>query len=155
MKSLKGYFHPGKPKTVADTTQAQTAPVMAESANESTLQPKVAFDPHTSSLPVSSDGSRVVSRMVSRPVSRPASRPGSLFPTEESRDNETLLDIKCEVMVNWLYQKQLNMMWEHGYQGEGVVLKKSRGVFTACPPDLMAESGGLFDAVQKLNVRVY
>ena len=45
-------------------------------------------------------------------------------------------------------------MWTTGEKWEGVVLKKSRGEYTCAPVDLVTEIGGLFDAVEMLNVKV-
>ena len=64
------------------------------------------------------------------------------------------MEIKADVMVNWLHQQQLERMWTNGGQGEGVILKKNRDNFTSCPQELQHYRGDLFDAVQKLNVRV-
>lgn len=41
-----------------------------------------------------------------------------------------------------------------GEEGEGVVLKKSRGVYTCSPMTLREEEMGFFHAVQMLNVKV-
>jgi len=57
-------------------------------------------------------------------------------------------------MVNWLHAKQEEKLWTSGDSGEGVVLKRSRGMYTCAPADLMDEDRGLFDAVQRLNVKV-
>ena len=64
------------------------------------------------------------------------------------------MEIKADVMVNWLHQQQLERMWTNGAMGEGVVLKKSRDSYTSCPADLSTYQDDLFDAVCKLNVRV-
>lgn len=67
---------------------------------------------------------------------------------------DDLAEIPPDVMVNWLYQQQQRRMWTNGSAGEGVVLKKSRDTYTACPPDLGDRRGDLFDAMKSLNVRV-
>lgn len=85
------------------------------------------------------------------------SRPNSqMFPAGDFRNNapEELRDIKCDVMVNWLYQQQMEMLWTAGAADEGVVLKKTRGNYTCCPPDLMEEPFGFFKSIEMLNVRV-
>jgi hypothetical protein len=84
------------------------------------------------------------------------SRPNSLYPAGDFRNaaSEDILEIKCDVMVNWLHQQQLERMWTHGGPGEGVVLKKIRDSYTSCPAELATQRGDLFDAVQRLNVRV-
>jgi hypothetical protein len=63
-------------------------------------------------------------------------------------------DLKCDVMVNWLYQQQMERLWTAGGIDEGVVLKKSRGAYTCCPADITEEPLGFFKAVETLNVRV-
>lgn len=47
-------------------------------------------------------------------------------------------DIKHEVMVNYLYQQQCSQLWVGDASGEveGVLLRKSRGHYMACPPQL-------------------
>jgi hypothetical protein len=80
--------------------------------------------------------------------SQPGSRPGSIYPGDEMND------IKCNVVVAHLYQQQLERLWTSGVEDEGVVLKKGRGVYTACPSELSQVEGGFFDAVSALNVRV-
>ncbi|KAI1453945.1 glycosyl transferase family group 2-domain-containing protein [Annulohypoxylon moriforme] len=47
-------------------------------------------------------------------------------------------DIKHEVMVNYLYQQQCAHLWVSDGSGdvEGVLLRKSKGTYMACPPAL-------------------
>lgn len=47
-------------------------------------------------------------------------------------------DIKHEVMVNYLYQQQCSHLWVSDGSGEieGVLLRKARGQYMACPPQL-------------------
>ncbi|KAF8250452.1 hypothetical protein K440DRAFT_597252 [Wilcoxina mikolae CBS 423.85] len=73
-------------------------------------------------------------------------------------------DIKHEVMVNYLFQQQTAMMWgnpadRNSYFGapgsgteEGVLLRKSRGNYMACPPELAR--GEFATACTALNVQV-
>ena len=88
--------------------------------------------------------------------SRGSSRPASLYPVGDFRNAtvEEINDIKCEVMVNWLYSQQEEKLWTTGEEDEGVVLKKSRGMYTCSPADLADEQSGFFQAVQELNVKV-
>ena len=88
--------------------------------------------------------------------SRNSSRPASLYPVGDFRNStaEEVNDIKCEVMVNWLHSQQEEKLWTSGEEGEGVVLKKSRGMYTCSPADLAEEQAGLFQAIQTLNVKV-
>ncbi|EME46198.1 hypothetical protein DOTSEDRAFT_101420, partial [Dothistroma septosporum NZE10] len=85
------------------------------------------------------------------------SRPASLYPSGgDFRNSQTddLNEIKCDVMVNWLYQQQMERLWTAGGIDEGVVLKKTRGQYTCCPGDIVDEPYGFFKAVETLNVRV-
>jgi|SRR5579871_429614 len=88
--------------------------------------------------------------------SRNSSRPSSLYPVGDFRNSpqEEINDIKCEVMVNWLHSQQEEKLWTSGDEEEGVVLKKSRGMYTCAPADLAEEQAGFFQAVQTLNVKV-
>ncbi|KAK4989057.1 hypothetical protein LTR50_003526 [Elasticomyces elasticus] len=85
-----------------------------------------------------------------------SSRPASIYPNGDFRNSrmDDLNEIKCDVMVNWLYQQQMERLWTAGNHDEGVVLKKSRGSYTCCPSDIIDEPSGFFKAVQTLNVRV-
>ena len=65
-----------------------------------------------------------------------------------------LHDVRCDVMMNWLYQQQMERLWTDGSQDEGVVLKKSREAFSCCPSDLAKIDDGFYKAVVLLNVRV-
>jgi hypothetical protein len=84
------------------------------------------------------------------------SRPASMFPEGDFRNHakEEVLDIKCDMMVNNLYQKQMEFLWTAGGHDEGILLKKSRGKYACCPSDLESEPVGFFKAVETLNVRV-
>ena len=68
--------------------------------------------------------------------------------------NSHIEDIKHEVMVNFLYQQQCSHMWigEQGGVAEGVLLRKSRSNYLACPPDLAQSS--FHDACVALNIHV-
>lgn len=63
-------------------------------------------------------------------------------------------DIKHEVMVNYLYQQQCSHLWVSDGSGEveGVLLRKARGHYMACPPQLNNSAFGL--ACAALNVQV-
>jgi hypothetical protein len=89
-------------------------------------------------------------------VSGDTSRRGSVYPEGDFRNSaiEEVNDVKCEVMVNWLRSKQESHLWTIGEEDEGVVLKKSRGMYTCAPIDLADERTSFFQAVQTLNVKV-
>ena len=63
-------------------------------------------------------------------------------------------EIKHEVMVNYLYQQQCGRLWVSDGSGEveGVLLRKRRGEYMACPPGLQYSSFG--QACAALNVQV-
>lgn len=63
-------------------------------------------------------------------------------------------DIKHEVMVNYLYQQQCSHLWVADGSGEveGVLLRKSRGSYMACPPSLASSAFAM--ACATLNVQV-
>jgi hypothetical protein len=89
------------------------------------------------------------------PVSH-GSRPTSSYPQGDFRNSayDEILDIKSDVMVNYLHQQQLEKLWTIGNPTEGVVLKKSRANYTCSPEILHKEVGGFFDMVAAMNVRV-
>ena len=63
-------------------------------------------------------------------------------------------DIRHEVMVNYLYQQQCLRLWVGDLAGEaeGVLLRKARGQYMACPPQLAASP--LAASCAALNVQV-
>lgn len=63
-------------------------------------------------------------------------------------------DIKHEVMVNYLYQQQCSMLWvgDGSGEAEGVILRKARGRYMACPPALGHSPFAM--ACAALNVQV-
>ncbi|KAI1328658.1 glycosyl transferase family group 2-domain-containing protein [Xylariaceae sp. FL0255] len=62
-------------------------------------------------------------------------------------------DIKHEVMVNYLYQQQCSHLWVADGSGEieGVLLRKARGHYEACPPELAHSAFAM--ACSVLNVQ--
>lgn len=61
----------------------------------------------------------------------------SLAPS--TRSSTFVDDIKHEVMCNYLYQQQCSHLWVSDGSGEleGVLLRKSRNNYIACPPQLV------------------
>lgn len=58
-------------------------------------------------------------------------------PKHSTARQSTLTNLKHEVMVNYLYQKQATKMWI-GYQDvEGAILRRGKGDYIACPPQLL------------------
>ena len=91
-------------------------------------------------------------RTNSLPAPKFASSRASLAP---SANSSTYVDeIKHEVIVNYLYQQQCSHLWVHEASGEleGVLLRKSRNSYMACPPQLTASAFGR--ACAALNVQV-
>lgn len=84
------------------------------------------------------------------------SRPASLFPEGDFRNSprESMVDIKTDVMASYIQQQQLEKLWSTESPGEGVVLKKEKGSYACCPPDLANDPAGLYDAIVQMNVRV-
>ena len=71
-----------------------------------------------------------------------------------STGSSVVLDgIKHEVMVNYLYQQQCSHLWVSDGSGEieGVLLRKARGQYMACPPQLGSSPFAL--ACATLNVQ--
>ena len=101
--------------------------------------------------------SRVQSHRSSHPLhpdSRVASSRVSLAPSQRSTRSSFVDDIKHEVMVNYLYQQQCSHLWVSDGSGEheGVLLRKGRNHYLACPPQLASSSFAM--ACAALNVQV-
>ncbi|KAL1635377.1 hypothetical protein SLS56_001802 [Neofusicoccum ribis] len=62
--------------------------------------------------------------------------------------------IRHEMMVEWLRGQQERMMWSLDEPDEGVVLRRVRGEYVCCPPDLAKEPFGFYKAIEAMNVRV-
>ncbi|KAM3536434.1 hypothetical protein MY4038_000269 [Beauveria bassiana] len=90
------------------------------------------------------------------PTPRYSSRPGSTRSGHSTPSNQSsymLDEIKHEVMVNYLYQQQCSQLWVSDGSGEieGVLLRKSRGQYMACPPQLVHSP--FAQACRALNVQ--
>ncbi|KAF2427413.1 hypothetical protein EJ08DRAFT_699638 [Tothia fuscella] len=132
---------------------AQHASVnMIEPPSPSIYSPQ---QPSPQYLQVPDAGSTATSNQSTRPLilSRQTS---TSFPAGDFRNQTTeeVNDIKCEVMVNWLHSQQEERLWFADGVEEGVVLKKSRGMYTCSPSHLSGERNGLFTAVRDMNVKV-
>lgn len=62
--------------------------------------------------------------------------------------------VKCEVMIHYLRQRQLEKLWSEGVPSEGVVLKRAKNDFICQPAELASQAFGFFDEIRKLNVKV-
>jgi hypothetical protein len=73
---------------------------------------------------------------------------------QSTHSSAFLDDIKHEVMVNYLYQQQCAHLWVSDGSGEieGVLLRKSRNTYMACPPQL--GNSPFAAACAALNVQV-
>ena len=110
---LKNYFKANKGAAAQTGTPASSTPPMLEKSPR-------AF---TDSLEMSN-------------TPRFGSSRASLAPSNRS---STFVDeIKHEVMCNYLYQQQCSHLWVSDGSGEleGVLLRKSRNQYMACPPQL-------------------
>ncbi|CZT53409.1 uncharacterized protein RSE6_14942 [Rhynchosporium secalis] len=86
----------------------------------------------------------------------PQSRIGSARNSISNRSTQSstfLDDIKHEVMVNYLYQQQCSHLWVSDGSGEieGVLLRKSKNTYMACPPQL--GNSAFASACAALNVQ--
>lgn len=63
-------------------------------------------------------------------------------------------DMKLKLICNWLHQQQLRRMWSSKGGDEGVVLRRQRDDYICYPQHLSHRTGGVFDAVRRLNVKV-
>ncbi len=90
------------------------------------------------------------------PTPRYGSRPQSVSGRSMRSTGSSVFldDIKHEVMVNYLYQQQCSHLWVSDGSGEieGVLLRKARGQYMACPPQLGNSPFAM--ACAALNVQV-
>lgn len=78
-----------------------------------------------------------------RPFANNSSRASLSGSTRSAAARSTMMeDIRHEVMVNYLFQQQCSTMWVGSGSGEaeGVLVRKSRGRYLACPPNLLQSS---------------
>lgn len=71
-----------------------------------------------------------------------------------SSQSSFMEEIKHEIMVNYLYQRQCSHLWVSDGNGEreGILLRKSRGQYLACPPNLVDST--LAEACREMNLPV-
>jgi hypothetical protein len=84
------------------------------------------------------------------------SKPLSIYPEGDFRtySEESMVELRGNMMLEQLHNEQSRRLWYTRGSGQGVVLKKGKGEHVACPPQLEKESGGLFDQIVKMNIRV-
>lgn len=78
---------------------------------------------------------------VGDPFGRSPSRT-SLNGSIRSQRSTMMEDIRHEVMVNYLFQQQCAAMWIGDASGEteGVLVRKSKAQYLACPPELLSST---------------
>lgn len=138
MRRFKSYIAPSKKGPETDDAQLQPMPAM-----EMVHAP---LDPPT--FPNSA--------MTTMPNSAATSRPASIYPDGDFRNGaeDEILEIKSDMMVNYIYQDMVERMWTSEGPGEGVVLKKKRRAYVCCPRTLETDEYPFFDAIRDMNVRV-
>ncbi|KAK4453763.1 glycosyl transferase family group 2-domain-containing protein [Podospora aff. communis PSN243] len=143
----------GRSKGPAQDEHAVTDNESPPSVHGSTLSVPSAVDPRAQHRGLSPDGTSVKTARRSASASR---HTPSIFPAGDERNNDAdaLNEVRSDMMVNWLYEQQLRKQYATGEDPfEGVVLKKSRGNFTCCPPHMAAIPDSLFAMVREMNVR--
>lgn len=109
--------------------------------------------PQSSTVMTEKPGAAVSSQRPSMNA-QPRSSRASIAPSIRSNRSSFIDDIKHEVMVNYLYQQQCSHLWVSDSSGdsEGVLLRKARNHYLACPPQLA--NSVLAMACAELNVQV-
>jgi len=142
-----------KSRKVQDDETTQVSEGSNEMA-ETLAPPTPGFYPSGLTTPGSNGGSGH-----STPQGRLSHRPSfsgrvSLAGSTRSLQSSMMEDIKHEVMVNYLFQQQCSALWVGDGSGqlEGVMLRKAKGFYMSCPPQLVDSPFGL--ACAALNVQV-
>ena len=139
---LKSYFKASK----VDLAQTHAAPDRTGKqatvrSNDTTHKSNQTRTQHTLNLPRS--GSPLADSDSSRPASRLSINDDEEVKSIRSTRSRYLVDIRYEVMINHLFQQQCGAMWiNHNSpaQCEGIMLRKARGEYLACPPQIMAST---------------
>ena len=128
---IGSYF---KARSQPKAQEADSSPVSRSGRNRQ--PPTLSEKPPTSTQNVGND--MELQPPTPRFNSRPQSSSGQSTPSTGS--SYFLDDIKHEVMVNYLYQQQCSQLWVSDGSGEieGVLLRKVRGQYMACPPQLVS-----------------
>ncbi|PNY28669.1 Uncharacterized protein TCAP_01403 [Tolypocladium capitatum] len=126
---LGSYFKSEKSEPAPAAAPVENAPPRLQQN-----QPSAMSEKHTSSTRSGND--MELQPPTPRFHSRPQSSSGRSTPS--TRSSMFLDDIKHEVMVNYLYQQQCSRLWVSDGSGEieGVLLRKARGHYMACPTQL-------------------
>lgn len=114
-------------------------------------------------LPASTPGPSSAVKAAAKRLSTLSARkagPGARSISEKSSHSagQTLVldEIRHEVMVNYLYQQQCSHLWVGEASGfaEGVLLRKARGHYMACPPELGTSPFAVACAALNVQVRM-
>ncbi|KAI9753365.1 MAG: ESCRT-III subunit protein snf7 [Chaenotheca gracillima] len=138
MQGIKNYFRP--PKAQRTEVSEKDSKAVAHDGAHATRSPTLQGTPQAS-----------------RPGSSYRnSRPSSLYPQGDFRNEEAdaVMELKCEMMANHLWQQQRRRLWAHDRPNEGIVLKKTKAQYTCAPRSLQYDGGGLFEAIRDMNVRI-
>ncbi|KAL9092826.1 MAG: hypothetical protein Q9165_004244 [Trypethelium subeluteriae] len=140
-----GLFNYLRTRGVEEIPNAGTSgsqPLTAEQMKDSTVQSSLPTEPGSHDGPPGSGTSGPCNKRVSRASMTPSLRSSSFMD-----------DIKHEVMVNYLHQQQCARMWivDTGSVNEGVLVRKTRGIYMACPPQL--RESDFASAVAALNLQ--
>ena len=144
---LGSYFKAKKPEEAAAASGSAPTPAPPRIQRN---QPSALSEKHPSSTMSGND--MELQPPTPRFHSRPQSSSGRSTPS--TRSSMFLDDIKHEVMVNYLYQQQCSQLWVSDGSGviEGVLLRKARGHYMACPPQLGSSPFAM--ACAAMNVQV-
>ncbi|KAL5611383.1 uncharacterized protein BROUX77_001539 [Berkeleyomyces rouxiae] len=156
---LKSYFKSSRSKAKPKTGEHEKA----DAATSSISPPTGAPMSKKASLPVAIPDihKTILSDATSAAPTTSGSGLGVPTPGEAGRPQSTqslasvfmVDEIKHEVMVNYLYQQQCSNLWVSNGSGlvEGVLLRKVRGHYMACPPEL--SESDFATAVSAMNVQ--
>ena len=115
------------------------------------------FKPHQAQPPPAALAPPMMSEKTA-PYTASITRSGSVDSSSRSTHSSTYIDeIKHEVMVNYLYQQQCSHLWVDDPTShlEGVMLRKSRNNYLACPPQLADSPFGLACAALNCQVSIF
>ncbi|KAF2237821.1 putative glycosyltransferase family 2 protein [Viridothelium virens] len=139
---LFDYFTTRGVKEIANAGTSGSQSPSAEQMKNSMIQPPHATEPGSHDGTPRSGTSGPWDKRVSRASMTPSLRSHSFMD-----------DIKHEVMVNYLHQQQCARMWmvDGSRANQGVLVRKTRGIYMACPPQL--RESDLASAAAALNLQ--
>ncbi|PBP17975.1 hypothetical protein BUE80_DR011338 [Diplocarpon rosae] len=78
------------------------------------------------------------------------------FPMGDFRvfTEQAIHEMRGNMMLEQLHREQVRQLWFTAADSQGVVLKQGRDQYLACPAELQAEVGGLYEQIITLNVQV-